>query len=170
MSPSQPTATHAISPAILILLLLASLAGLLGCTVQLISSYDDVLDKDVTALQEKTETFLNQMEADAGTPAAAYSANRDFYIKSSASLRTMATRAVSQPKSKIVVEQVESLQKTFDDMQQLHKLDGDKGLTPANLANIRSAMESEFTSILTLQLALKSHTTVPNSATAPAKK
>lgn len=151
-----------------VLLLISSLMAA-GCAVRFISDYDDVLDRDVTALQQSTETFLNQLDSEAGTPAAAYSANGDFYVKTNATLRTMATRAASQPKSKIIVGEVELLEKTFDDLQSLHKMNGDKGLSSANIANARSALESEFTSILTLELALKSHSGAPSVALPPPK-
>jgi hypothetical protein len=142
-------------------LLLFTLA--IGCAeVRYISDYDSVLDNDVTTLQQSTETFLNQLNNEVGTPQAAYSANVDFYTKADATLRTMATRASSEPKSKIILEQVQSLQKSFDDLQQLHKLTGDKGLSSANIANARSAIESQFQSILTLQLSLKSHSVAPS--------
>lgn len=139
-----------------------------GCSIRLISDYDSVLDQDVTTLQQSTETFLNQLSNEAGTPAAAYSANADFYVKANASLATMATRATSQPKHTIIVGEVQAIQKTFADMQQLHQLNGDKGLSAANIGNTRSALESEFTSILTLELALKGNSSVPSSALAPA--
>lgn len=138
--------------------------------VRLISDYDNVLDDGVTMLQQNTEAFLNQLNEEVGTPQAAYSANADFYTKSDATLRTLATRAASEPKSKIIVEQVQLLQKTFDDLQQLHKLNGDKGLSAANIANSRSAMESQFQSILTLELALKSSSAASQSpAPSPTK-
>ncbi|MFP5234322.1 MAG: hypothetical protein ACLGSD_00345 [Acidobacteriota bacterium] len=140
-----------------------------ACKIQLISDYDSVLDQDVTTLQQNTEMFLNQLQNEAGTPAADYSANTDFYVKTNASLATMATRAASQPKSKIIVGEVNALQSTFTDMQKLHQLNGDKGLSAANIANTRSALESEFTSILTLELALKANATVPSGALAPTK-
>jgi hypothetical protein len=143
-----------------VLLLAISAFSLTGCAIRLISDYDDVLDKDVTALQQTTETFLNQLGTEIDTPAALYSANVDFYVKTQATLSTMATRAASQPKSKIVVGEVQAIQATFTDMQKLHQA-GDKGLTAANIANTRSALESEFTSILTLELALKSHAGMP---------
>jgi hypothetical protein len=120
-------------------------------------------------LQQSTETFLNQLSNEVGTPAAVYSANTDFYVKTNASLATMSTRASSQPKSKIIVGEVQALQKTFSDMQQLHQLNADKGLSAANIVNTRSALESEFSSILTLELALKANAPVPSSALAPAK-
>jgi hypothetical protein len=141
----------------------------LGCTLRFISEYDEVLDKDVTTLQQSTETFLNELSSEVGTPAAAYNANRDFYVKTDALVRTMSTRAASQPKSKIIVGEVQTLQQTFNDMQKLHELNGDKGLTLPNISNTRSALESEFTSVLTLELALKAHKGVPGGAFAPAR-
>ena len=149
------------------LMLASSLAA--GCKIRLISDYDAVLDQDVTALQKDTEVFLNQLDNEVGKPAAAYSANTEFYVKADASLATMATRAASQPKSEVVVGQVQALRQTYSDMKQLHQLNGDKGLSSANIANIRSALESEFTSILTLELALKASSGVASSALAPAK-
>lgn len=142
-----------------------------GCNIRLISDYDAVLDQDVTTLQKDTEVFLNQLSNEVGQPAAAYStsANAEFYVKADASLATMATRAASQPKSTIVVGQVQALRQTYSDMKQLHQLNGDKGLSAANIANTRSALESEFTSILTLELALKASSGVSSSALAPAK-
>lgn len=140
-----------------------------GCKIRLISDYDAVLDQDVTALQKDTEVFLNQLDNEVGKPAAAYSANTEFYVKADASLATMATRAASQPKSEVVVGQVQALRQTYSDMKQLHQLNGDKGLSSANIANTRSALESEFTSILTLELALKASSGVASSALAPAK-
>jgi hypothetical protein len=96
--------------------------------------------------------------------------NSDFYLKTDASLRTMATRAASQAKSRIIAGEVQALQNTFNDLQKLHQVNGDKGLSPENIANTRNALESEFTSILTLELALKAHSGVPSAALAPAKK
>lgn len=151
------------------LMLASSLAA--GCNIRLISDYDAVLDQDVTSLQKDTEVFLNQLNNEVGQAAAAYStsANTDFYVKADAALATMATRAASQPKSSVVVGMVQALRKTYSDMKQLHQLNGEKGLSADNIANIRSALESEFTSILTLELALKASSGVSSSALAPAK-
>ena len=145
-------------PLLLLAMLLAtSTLMMVGCApVRFISDYDSVLDDDVTNLQKDTETFLNQLDSEVGTAAAAYSKNTDFYIKADAALRTMATRAASEPKSKIIVEQIQTLQGTFDKLKKLHEMSADKGLSSADISDTRSALEVEFTSILTLELALKS--------------
>lgn len=158
----QKRPNHFLLPCILLFCVAGS-----GCSIRLISDYDSVLDQGVTALQQETETFLNQLSSEVGTPAAVYSENTDFYSKTNASLATMATRAASQPKSKVLVGEVQALQNTYADLQKLHKARGTNGLTLANINNTRSALESEFTSILTLELALKANANVPSSALAP---
>jgi hypothetical protein len=140
-----------------------------GCQIRLISDYDPVLDQNVTSLQHNVEVFLNKLAADAGTPAAGYAAHADFYIETDATLATMATRAAAQPKNTIIVGEIKTVRNTIDDLQKLQQMSGNKGLTLANIANTRSALEGEFQSILQLELALKANSTVPASALAPGK-
>ena len=146
------------------------LALAVGCRVTFISPYDQVLDQDVSSLQQTTEAFLTQLSNEVGTPAAAYSSNTDFYVKAQAAIATMETRATAAgPKSRQIATELSALQQTFTDMQKLHQLNGAQGLTAANLSNTKSALESEFSSIITLELALKNASTPPAPALAPAK-
>lgn len=147
-----------------------ALAFAVGCHVTFISPYDQVLDQDVSSLQQSTEAFLTQLTDEVGTPAAAYSNNADFYVKAQASIATMETRAAAAgSKGRQIATELSALQQTFTDMQKLHQLNGAQGLTAANLSNTKSALESEFTSIITLELALKNASTPPAPALAPAK-
>ena len=148
----------------LTLLCVLSLALLTGCAVHLIMDYDPVLDQSISAVQASTEQFLSQLDAEVGTPAASYSNNQSFYVTTDAQLRTLATRAQSEPKSKIVVQQVTELEASFTDMQKLHQLDGDKGLGHLEITTVRSGLENEFVSMLTLQLALKNRLSTPATA------
>ena len=141
---------------------------LTGCAVHLIMDYDPVLDQSISTAQSQTEMFLSQLDSEAGTAAAAYSNNTAFYVTMEAELRTLQTRAQSEPKSTIVVKQVNELQGSFTDLQSLHKLDGDKGLGHLEITTARSGLESEFLSMLTLQLALKNRLSTPaTTAMAP---
>ena len=153
----------------LMLLLPLALCLLSGCAVRLIMEYDDQLDKGLTTLQQSTEQFLSQLDSEAGSPKAADSANKDFYIHAEASLRTLETRAQSEPKSKIVYMQMEELRKSYEDLKGLHQLDGDKGMSPGEIHSARSGIESQFVSLFTLQLALKNRIKSPSTTqTAPA--
>ncbi len=117
--------------------------------------YDEALDQSLTALQLSTEEFLGQLDSEVGTPAAAYRSNSSFYVHADASLRTIKTRAEAEPKSEVIVKQLQELQGSLDDLQGLHKLDGEKGLSAIEITSARSGIESEFQSLFALQLALK---------------
>ena len=148
----------------IVLLLLTSLT--VGCTVRFIADYDPVLDQNMTALQQSTEVFFTQLSNAGNTAAGNYANNADFYVKTQATLATMATRVGATPKSKEVITQIQLLQKSFVDMQDAHQRDGN--LSAVFLSHAKSAIESQFTSITTLELFLKNNP-IPSSALAPAK-
>ena len=102
-----------LAPALLFFCLL-----LCGCTAHLIMDYDDVLDRrSLTALQLSAEEFLSELDSEVGTPAAAYKNNSAFYVKADATLRTIKTRAEAEPKSDLIVKQLEELQGSLGDLQ-----------------------------------------------------
>jgi len=123
--------------------------------------YDPTLDQGITTAQSTMEQFFSQMDAEVGTPDAAFAKNQTFYVTMDAQLRTIATRAQSEPKSSIVVKQITELQGSFSDLKGLHQADGDKGLSHLEISAARSGIESEFISMLTLQLALKNRLKTP---------
>lgn len=147
------------------LLLLSWLS--VGCAVRFIADYDSVLDQNMTSLQQSTEVFFTQLSNDGSTAAGSYANYTDFYVKTQATLATMATRVGATPKSKEVITQIQLLQKSFTDMENDHKRDGT--LSAVYLSHAKSAMESQFTSVTTLELFLKNNP-IPSSALAPSAK
>ena len=155
---------------LLALMLFVLSAFLSGCHVQLIMAYDPVLDQGFTTLQQDTEQFLGQLEADPGSPRTSFENTKDFYIKSGAALQTMRTRAKYEPMSTEILTQIDALSRSFDDLKKLHLLSGDVGPRIAVIQAARGPLESQFGSIFQLQLALKNRMKkpVPANATAPA--
>jgi len=127
----------------------------LACTLRLIGEYDEVIDRSLTEFQQKTEAFLSRLELAQGTPQAAFDKNTDFYTEAAAAINTMRVRANAQPKKEILVEQLDLLKKSLEDLKKLHQLAGPNGLTQGPIEDIRSAMETHIESILKLELALK---------------
>jgi hypothetical protein len=78
-----------------------------GCsTVTLISDYDDETDKQLTALQQSTDTFITKMLAEipksqkaARSPKNAYDAQKTFYTEFDEKLRKLEFRVQSFPKN-----------------------------------------------------------------------
>jgi hypothetical protein len=123
-----------------------------GCTIKLISDYDETTDKAVTQLQRKVDGFLVDMQRKAGTPGAEYAKNAQFYDEARVDVDAIRVRAQAMPKNDITVEQIKLIQDSLDKLEQLHKLGFS---SPEEIAPLRSAFDISFTAVLKLELAKK---------------
>jgi hypothetical protein len=137
----------------LTLILLITLIS--GCSVKLISDYDQLIDQYATQLQSEIETFLIKMERSAGTPEGSYAKNTGFYDGIQGTLTTLLIRAETTDDSKIVAEQIVLLQENLENLRQLHEGQGAKGLTAELAGPMRVAFNTQFRAIIKLQNALK---------------
>ena len=126
-----------------------------GCTLKLISDYDDVTDKSVTELQKKVETFLVRMEAAAGTSEGEVGSNKAFYDETKIALSSLRLRAEAIPNNKLTAEQISGLQDNIEVLRKLHESAGHGGLTKILVEAPRTAFNTQFKAILTLELAKK---------------
>lgn len=134
---------------ILILLLAFS-----GCTtVRLVSEYDKRTDDEITALQKKTEVFLNTMERTAGTPGADYEKHVHFYDTIRADLNVLAVRSEALSLNRLTTQQLQLLGQSINALEEQHR----KGLTRMMIEPIRQALQTHYAAILTLEVAKKSN-------------
>ncbi len=71
---------------------------LAGCAeVKLISDYDEVTDKSLTTIQQKTDDFIETLIAQSGTKKAAFSRHQDFYRDIDQQLRHLEFRVNAIP-------------------------------------------------------------------------
>lgn len=124
-----------------------------SCTsIRLISEYDEITDKAVTALQEKVSKFFVTMEGEVGTPQAGYDNYKAFYQDIKVDLRTLKIRADAIDKNQIVQSQVAELTKMTDNLEKIHQI----GLSSvAQVKALEQPFNSAFTAIIKLQLGLK---------------
>ena len=142
---------------------------LAGCAVHFIAPYDETLDKTMTQVQQDSELFFTKLQDANGSEAASYDTTKDFYLRTDATLHTLLTRAQSVPKSERVADQIATIEKTVERIQAMHQRD--KTLSVSNLTGDKAALESEFRSFFTLELALKTRFGTPSSkAMAPGLK
>ena len=126
-----------------------------GCSITLISNYDEVTDKSATELQKKVEHFLLTMQAAHGTSAGEYANNKAFYDESTVALSAMRLRAGAIPHNERTVEQIGEIEKNIDRLRQLHEQRGPAGLTKTLVDPIRTLINTQFKAILTLEIAKK---------------
>ena len=78
--------------AILCAILLAGCAG-----AKLISDYDEVTDKSLTTIQQKTDDFIETLITQSGTKKAAFNKHQDFYSDIGQQLRRLEFRVNATP-------------------------------------------------------------------------
>lgn len=121
-------------------------------SIRLISDYDEITDKTVTALQEKVTMFFVKMESEIGTDQAKYENYKQFYQDAKVDLTTLKIRADAIDKNKIVQEQVAELTNMLGNLEKLHKIGFN---SPELVKPLEQPFNSAFTAITKLQLGLK---------------
>lgn len=150
-----------------IAVLLAVVSSLLpaGCAVQLVSNYDEVTDRGVTALHRDMQAFFMELKEElVDRPAdAAHAKHKDFYTKARLDLGTIQLRAKSIPKNDKTVAQLKLLEASLADLERLHLLhdkamqDGTttNRLSPTVVEVTAALFDTQLASILALELAKK---------------
>lgn len=123
---------------------------LVGCTnIRLVGDYDKAIDDGVTALQKKTETHLIKITAVSGSKTAPYKGTEGFYQDARIEVSSLRVRADSTTRNSLTVRMLDKLQNNLDRLERMHK----EGLTVAEIPVLRGALNSQFTAILTFELA-----------------
>lgn len=148
--------------AVLCAFLLAGCAG-----VKLISYYDEVTDKSLTAIQQKTDDFIETLFKQSGTDEAAFSKHQDFYNDIDQQLRRLEFRVNSIPKNDKTIDLVKRIRlvilgegKCTEDgtsLRDLHCMptNKDKGPPAKALEISRRNINQTISAALNLELAKK---------------
>jgi hypothetical protein len=135
------------------LLLVVLSAASLGCTVRMLSEYDEITDQTATELQKKVEGFVTKMAAVAGTPAGEYARNAEFYDEAMIDARSLKTRASVFPKNDLTVQHAELIEQNLANLRNLHRLGGSAGLRPVVATPALSALNQQFAALIKLEIA-----------------
>ncbi|HDY7896818.1 hypothetical protein ACEUKD_08400 [Vibrio diabolicus] len=125
---------------------------LTGCTITIVSAYDEVTDKSVTQLQRDVESFFVGIESKSGLPECTYESNKGFYEKAKVDISAIEVRARAVPNNDITIKQIELLNDSLKKLETLHKI---RCFDEDTVAPLRSSFNSSFTSILKFELAKK---------------
>jgi hypothetical protein len=119
-----------------------------GCTsIKLVGDYDERIDTGVTALQKATETHLLAIKE----KGASYASTKDFYEKSKVEISSLRVRADATERNSLTVKMLDKLASNIDKLEKAHK----EGIQPEEVELFRGGFNSQFTAILTFELAKK---------------
>ncbi|WP_343596903.1 hypothetical protein [Pseudomonas sp.] len=118
--------------------LLAALSVISACTsIQLVSKYDEVIDKQTQELQKKFDkqlTFLRFSSEDA----LKYESNQKFYTDTLSDLNAISVRASAIYKNKLTIQQVELAKQNLAWLVLLNKRCVDRELTPEQKEKVKN--------------------------------
>lgn len=134
------------------LMVFVCVLALTGCSIKLISSYDERTDQAVTALQKKVETFFVKVGSQVGLPECTYDNHTKFYHETKVDISAIEMRARAIPQNEITIEQVQLLKSSLDSLEKLHKIDC---LSGGSVTVLQSNFNIHLTAILKLELAKK---------------
>ena len=118
-----------------------------GCTPQLIANRNQQVVDDITALQKQTDLFLIRLQRVCGTPAGTYTNNAPQHDELRAAASSLQVRVNAIPKNTKTAEQVMLLRDSYDKLEALHKT----GCIPGAIESARTLLNSQFTSLITLE-------------------
>jgi len=126
------------------------LATASGCaSIRLVGDYDQQIDEGVTALQRQTEAFLVKLESVDGNMVAPYESNKAFYGEAKVAISSLRIRADATERNSLTVQMLDKLQTNLDRF----KNDHEHGIAKGEMHLYRGAFNSQFTAILTFELA-----------------
>lgn len=147
--------------------LLSVLLFLAGCSsIHLISDYDDVTDKSLTAIQQKTDDFIASLRKNYGTDAASLEKSKGFYEDIDQDLRRLEFRVGSIPKNTKTRTLVTNIRLAIlgentgaegASLKDLHTLpeNAGKGIPPKSLEVAQRNINQVISAALSLELAKK---------------
>ena len=140
-------------PAIRFLLFLAVIM-LTGCTtIKIVGDYDEQIDKGITALQKDTEAFLVKLESVPGRKLDEYDKNKVFYGDAKVAISSLRVRADASERNSLTVRMLDRLQNNMNRFESDHS--SKEGIDKRELPIYRGGFNSQFTAILTFELAKK---------------
>lgn len=132
-----------------------------GCSsIKLVGDYDEKIDEGITALQKATEAHLLAIEENGSD----YDSTKDFYEKSKIEISSLRVRADAMERNSLTVKMLDKLASNIGRLEEAHK----EGIQPEEVELFRGGFNSQFTAILTFELA-KKRGEKPDSAKAAAK-
>ena len=141
---------------------------LTGCAeVKLTSDYDEVTDKSLMTIQQKTDDFIETMMTQAGTKKAAFSKHQDFYSDIDQQLRRLEFRVNAVPRNDKTIDLVKKIRLVIlgegkctaegSSLRDLHCMPAnkDKGPSAIALAISRLNVNKAISAALSLELSKK---------------
>ena len=136
----------------LIFVLAIVIFATVGCSyVKPVSAYDELMDKGITTLQKNTEKVLLMIETYPGKEESTYEYHRDYYKQATIEVSSLKIRAEAIQEDNLSTKMLDKLLGNIKRFENDHI----EGITANEVALYRGGFNSQFTALLSLELAKK---------------
>ena len=132
-------------------ILIALAASVLSCSGYFIAGYNEAVDTGATELQQKVDRFLTDLEQTSGTPDGEYEQHIAFYDEVRNDLDTLRELASAQRGNDLTLRSLELIGDNVDKLEAMHA----KGISPKEIAIVRTLFDTQFRMLLQLENAKK---------------
>ncbi len=128
---------------------------LVACKVTLLSSYDEVTDKVLSQMQQKTTAFFVKSEFNPNAEELKYKNQQQFYIDLKTDATTLRIRNNAVEKNKPMIGMLDLLDENINLMDSLHRNKPNGLLSVNDVRLLKSAFETQYTAMFKFVMALK---------------
>lgn len=132
-------------------IVLAAVTSIVGCSSYFIAQYDPAVDSGATALQEKVDRFLSELEGTAGTPAGDYEQHAEFYDEVRGDIQSLRDAASRQRGNDLTVRSLDLIANNVEKVEAMHS----DGISAEEIAIVRTLFDTQFRMLVQLEVAKK---------------
>jgi hypothetical protein len=116
-----------------------------------ISGYDPLIDSGASALQQKVETFLTDLEQTTGTPEGEYQRHAGFYDEVRTDISVLRNVASAHKGNDITLQSLDSIEDNLARLEKMHA----EGISAKEISIVRTLFASQFRMLVQFENAKK---------------
>ena len=132
-------------------ILFAALAFLASCSALVVAKYDTAVDHGASELQQKVDSFLTDLEQNAGTPQAEYEQNTVFYEEVRNDIFVLRNAASTQRGNDVTIRSLDLIEDNVGKLEQMHA----EGISAKEVAIVRTIFDTQFQLLIQFENAKK---------------
>ena len=132
-------------------ILLAAATFIGSCSALVVAKYDAAVDHGATELQQKVNSFLTDLEQNAGTPEAEYERHAGFYEEVRNDIFVLRNAASIQRGNDITIESLDLIEDNVGKLEQIHA----EGISAEEIAVVRTIFDTQFQLLIQFENAKK---------------
>jgi hypothetical protein len=122
-----------------------------SCSSYFIAEYSQAVDGGATALQQKVDGFLTELQKTAGTAEGDYEGHEEFYAEVRSDIGALRTVAALQRGNDITLQSLDLIEDNVGKLERMHA----EGISPKEIAIVRQLFDTQFRMLVQLENAKK---------------